>query len=335
MAPRAWARVLLAAALIAGGGEARADPLRVLVVAGGERELAARIQGQTADLDAVVTVSDGELPPDPTGRLALARGAAARADAVIWFGRDGGDWIAYIASGERVLARRITGASGALSRSASIEAVALAVRTAVRGLAGGVELDVEQPEPRHRCDLRAWAELGWTGVLDGEASSGRSGVVARFGGAGGRWRLGAALGYQPAATIRSSRAAIQVGRQQAGLLLGFELLDPFPPAQAALPRWSLGLGLELGAVRFSRATSAAAVALAATPARSSWSPVAGLALRLGRRVTPGSWLTLDLGGDFLGRPPEFGVAGPYGFERIAALRAVEPRAALSLLFDSP
>jgi len=47
------------------------------------------------------------------------------------------------AQGDRVLVRRVAQASGVLSRSASIEAVALTVRTDLRGLAAVGQIGAE------------------------------------------------------------------------------------------------------------------------------------------------------------------------------------------------
>lgn len=61
----------------------------------------------------------------------------------MWFGVDGGDWLVLAAQGDRVLVRRVAQASGVLSRSASIEAVALTVRTDLRGLAAVGQIGAE------------------------------------------------------------------------------------------------------------------------------------------------------------------------------------------------
>lgn len=322
--------VVTQAALLAAGGAARAAPLRVLVLVGGEqdRDLAARIEGQAADLDAVVTAGDGVLPATLEAQFAVARAAAGRADAVVWFGSDGGDRVVYVARGERVLVRRVGGAAGALSRSASLEMAALAVRTALRGLAAGAELGNDEGDATSR-RVRGWAELGWSGVLDGEGARGHHGVAVRCGGSVGRFRLGAALELQPAVSIGAPPATIQLERQEGGVIIGAEVLA------SARARWSLAVELRLGVVRFNRVTTGTDSTYTATASRRIFSPVAGPALRAGLRLTTGAWLVLGLGADVLARPPEFGVAGAAGFVRVAALRVVEPRATLALGFESP
>lgn len=332
----AWSRLAslaLGALLTVCAGSARAGtPLRVLVLAGSEREreLASRIRGQTADLDAVVTIERSP-STDIASQFAAARAAAARADVVVWFGDGRGGWVVYVARGERVLVRRIAGASGAMSESASLEAAALAVRTAVRGLAAGGEIDVEEPPAEIPPPaLRPWAELGWAGVLDGGRATGHHGVTARLGGAWGRWSAGLGLGFHPAASLGRPGARFEAGRQQAALVLGAELLAIEPK-----PRWSLCLEFGLGATRFPRVTTEVGAGLSPTAARSSWSLVATPALRASRRLFSGTWLALGLGADLLAQPPEFGVSGSGGFERVAALGWAEPRLSLSLRYDSP
>lgn len=321
----------LAALLVA--GEARAERFRMLVLVASDehRELAARIKGQTADLDTVVSTAEGSLPPDLKAQIAVARAAGARADVVVWFATEAnGDWIAYIARADRVLVRRIGVAPGALSRSASIEAVALAVRTAMTGFAAAGERDLDQDDGRGR-GLRAWGELGATGLLDGTRSSGRYGLALRGGAALGRWYFGAGLAYQPSAEIDvASSAEIEVERQQATAVVGVDLL-PRPTAPA--PRWALGLELGLGAARFRRITTEAGAGLVATPSAVTWSPLVSPGVRAACRVVSGAWLALELGADVVMRPPDFGVQRAAGFDRLSSVWALQPRLALSLLLD--
>ena len=115
-------------------GSAAADaPLRVLVLEG-ERDaaLVARVEGQVADLDAVL---ERERSTVPTSALAVQLSAARKAarahdaDAVVWFAQDGNDWIVHVADaeGDRVLVRRVQGRSGAMGSSAAIESAAVIV----------------------------------------------------------------------------------------------------------------------------------------------------------------------------------------------------------------
>lgn len=340
MAPTAsrTVRPLLAAIAVLGvGAPAGAAPatasLRVLILLGSEehRELASRVEGQTADLSAVVASAEGSaLPADLDGQLAVVRAVRGRADVVIWFGADGGGARSvYIARGERVLARRIEVAPGTLSRSAASEAVALAVRTALIGFAAE---DRAGDSAERDASVRGWAALGWSGLLDRSGSSGHHGVAVRAGAARGRWRLGAAFSVQQVVAVRSTSASFDVGRQQLGVVLGADLAGPgLDPAA----RWSLGLELVLGAIRFPRTTTATASGLVATPAAATWSAAVSPGVRAARRLSSRTWLALEVGADLLGAPPRFDVQGNAGVERIASFWALQPRVALSALLDWP
>lgn len=315
--------------LLVAGSEASAAPVRTLVLVGGaeQRELAARIKGQTADVDAAVATVEVELPAELDDQIAMARAARSRADVVVWFGEDrNGDRLAYIARGDRLVVRRIHAATGALSRSASIEAAALAVRTALVGFATGAEVDPEEGTELVP-SVRPWASLGWTGTVDGTGSLGH-GVALRAGAARGRWRVGALVEYHPSVELSTASASIRVGRQQAALLLGADLVGT-----RSTSRWGLGLELGLGAVRFPRTTVSAASGLLPTPESSAWSPLISPGVRVARRLSSKSWLSLDLGADVLSRPPEFGVQQTSGFEPLASTWGLEPRVAFSFLLD--
>jgi hypothetical protein len=327
-----FALPLAAALLAAGDAPARTDALRTLVLIAAERdrELAARVAGQVTDLDVTLTTSPASLPPDLAGQLAAARAAAAAAgaDAVVWFGSEGGDWIVYVTRGERVLVRRVRGASGAMSASASIESAALVVRTALRGLATGGEIGVEEPPPQ-RTALRPWVELGWSGLLDAEGSGAHHGAVASAGASRGPWRLAATFTYHPSPTLGSGQATLQVDRQTVALLLGVDFVGGSSPDAP----WRIGAEVSAGAARFPRVTTGSAAGLTPTATRTLWSPIVSPALRLTRRLALATSLALTLGADVIAQPPEFGVAGPSGFERVAALRTVAPRAGLSLVIE--
>jgi hypothetical protein len=327
-------RALLALVALLAAGAARAERVRMLILVGSEqdRELAARVRGQTADLDAVVATAEGALPPDLEGRKALARAARSRADVVVWFGTDeGGQTLAYVARGDTVLVRRISVAPGALSRSAASEAVALAVRTALTGFAASRAAEPESAEPPEREPrLRAWGEVGGVGLLDGTADAGHYGVSGRVGAAKGRWYLGAALALQPQAAIDAAPASIEVERQQAALVLGADVL---PGANRPDARWGLGVELGLGAVRYRRVTTATGTGLVATASAETWSPVAAPGVRVARRLFSFAWLALEAGADVVSRPPQFGVQRTTGFDRLATVWAAQPRLAISLLLD--
>jgi hypothetical protein len=302
-------------------------PLLVVLVSGGQdRELAARLEGQAADLDLVVQRLEITVPADLESHLEVARTAGRRADVVVWFGTDGVDSIAYVSRGGRVLPRRIGPTTGALSRSASIEAVAIAVRTVLKATAGAEpeEPPAEDPGP----SLRGWGEVGWTGLVDGTHPPGHQGVALRLGGARGRWLLGATAGFLPATEISASPVKATVARQQAGVLVGVELLP-----SAARSGWSLAADLDVGAARFERTATATTATFAASPSHVTWSARVAPGLRAAGRVAAGAWLALELGADILPTPPRFEIQRSTGVEAVASPRAWQPRAAFSLLVD--
>lgn len=343
-APRRWPRAAPAnavATLVAllAAGEAHAGgvpparvggrPALVVVLVRGERdrELAGRLAGQVADLDLVLSRTEVSLPPDLEGQLAVARAAGVGAEAVVWFGADGGDSLAYVALRGQLQARRIEPATGALSRSASAEAIAIAARTLLEGVARGHARE-DQVRPTAPPALRAWAEFGWTGLLDGVHPSGHHGVALRAGAARGRWLLSATLGLLPPAAVDAPPGTLDVGREHAALLVGAELL----PAGAGR-RWSVALDLGVGVARLRRSTAATAAGFTATPARVSWSALVAPGVRVARRVVSDAWLALELGADLLGSPPRFAVQRTDGLDAVRSTWAAQPRAGLSLLVD--
>jgi hypothetical protein len=311
---------------------AQAGERRVLLLVADQREraLAARVEGQIADLDVSVVTAPAALPPDPGGQLAAARARALerRAEAVVWFASDGDGWVVRVAQGERVLSRRVARASGELSDSATLEAVGLAVRTELRGLAAGGSIGERSPDPL--APLRPWVEIGWTGALDGAGAPGHHGVAGRLGAAAGRWRAAVALAYYPARTLGSSLATARVGRQAAGVVIGVDVVG----RPAASTAWRLGLELGAGAARFPRVTTGAEAGLTPAAPDSPWSPVIAPSVRASRRLDSAFWLVFSLGADILPRPLEFGVAAGDRFERVSSLWSVEPRATLSLAVDA-
>ncbi len=337
MTPGAWATAMTAIALTAGGSVARDGALRVLVLVRGEheRELASRAEGQTTDLDVALTIAEAAPKAGVGGELALAlaQATARGAEVVVWFGAEGDGWVVHVARGERVLIRRVGESTGAMSASASSEAAALVVRTALRGLAAGGEIGVEEraaPAGPVRPALRPWAALGWAGLLERDGSTGRHGVAARIGGAVGRWHFGAMFGYHPSQTLSSPRATIQVERQQAGIIAGVDVIG----AAGSTDRWRLGPELMASATRFPRTTTAAGIGLTPTAAHASWAPTLSPAIAASVRLAPALWLSASLGVDILLSRPQFGVAGAANFETVATLWPIEPCARLSLVIDS-
>lgn len=339
---------------------AQAAPLRVVIVGGArDAELVLRVEGQAADLDATLARDPTAMPASPLPvQLVTARRVARNhaADVVVWFVRDDGDIIVHVTDtgGDRVLVRRVGASGGAMAESAAIEAAAVIVRTALRGLAAGGEIGVavaqELPpdpilaprEPRAPTasrdedlggvrPLRPSATIGWSSVLDGESSTGHHGVSARLGVAGGPWRFAVTLTHRPATSLASTMATIDVERQTLGVALGLDVAGGAQLRRAT--RWRVSAEVALAMTRFDRTTTATGATIEPTADRATWTPTATPAVRVSRRLARGAWLELALGADLVARAPEFGVATPQGFATIGRLWPVEPHAALGVVVD--
>lgn len=311
---------------IAAGAANRAEPLRVLVLVEGdaERQLAARVEGQTTDLDAVIITVEGPkgIGAEAKAQRARAEGVTHRAEVAVWFISEGDGWIVNVAHGKNLLQRRVAESSGAMSTSASTEAAALTVRTALRGIATGAD---EVPESVAPTLVRFWGGLGWTGVLDGSGTPGHHGGEARAGAAFDRWRLALEVGYHPGQTIRSTEASIDVDRLGLGLVGGYDL--------AGTERWRVGVELGAAAARYSRATTFVAPGLAATSPTIAWSPALRPAFTVALHLGGVMWVAVSLGADVLLARPRFEVKDASGFKPVSTLWAVEPRASLTLVID--
>jgi hypothetical protein len=323
------AKATVVTIMIAMGSASREAPMRVLVVVNGERErqLATRIEGQTADLPVSIAITevDPDLDREQLAAAARSEAQAHSAEVAVWLVGEGGGWLVNVAHGDRTFRRSVGEPTGALSSSASIEAAALVVRTVLRGLAAGEEVPEVPPPSPPPTPLRFEGALAWTAVLDHPGSTGHHGVELRAGAAFGPWSFLLAVEEHPSQTIAAEEATIRLERQAAALLVGYD-------AQFA-SRWRLGgdLGVEL--FRLSRVTTAAAEGFVATPPKDSWSPALRPELHLGFRLVWNLWVSFHLGLDaFLSRP-EFSIEGAAGTRTIAGLFWVQPRASLGLAVD--
>lgn len=348
MLARALACLALSLALARPAIAAPGAPLRVVVLAGRDDDaIIARVEGQVADLPVTLTRGPAPAAAHDLSRQLAAAGAIARttdADAIVWFIADGDGWIVNVAdpTAGRVLVRRIDGGAGAMDRSAALEAAALVVRTALRGLAAGGEIGVvaeppttpppspPPPPPMPPPDatpsapprLAPLAEIGWIAALDGDAAAGHHGLAAALGVRRGRWQLAATVAHFPATARTTALATIAIDRQALGLAGARTLL--------ARPAWRLQLGLALAATRFGRATTATSGALMATADRATWSATATPTVRIDRRLGRAAWLALDVGATALATVPAFEVRGPAGAAEVGRLWAIEPTVALSI-----
>lgn len=323
-----WGVPAMLMTVIALGAAPREGPLRVLVLVDGDREqqLASRIEGQTTDLPAEVTSEElpAGLTSDAKASTARAQASARGAEVLVWFEAVGDGWIVNVAHGAHTLTRRVEESSGAMSASASTEAVALVVRTALRGIAVGEPPPPSEPVPPPP-PLRVWGELGWAVLLDREGSQGHHGGEARLGLGVGPWRFGLEADYHPAQRLASNLVTIEVERQSFGLLASLDV--------AGGGRWRLSGELGAAALRFPRTTTFVAEGYSPLAAHSSWSPSVRPAVSFSFRLVWALWVSATLGADVVFDRPEFLVQQGVVFTRLATLWVVEPRASLTLVID--
>ena len=300
----------------------------VAVNAESERQLATRLIGQTNDLDVDVVVSSVGPNLDPA-RLAVAARAQAKArgaEVAVWFvGQDDG-WLVNVSRGERTFQRLVSVSSGALSSSASIEAAAVVIRTALMGLSAGEDVLPETVPESPPTPLRFIGELNWTAALDRDGSAGHHGIEARLGLGLGAWRFTFGLEEHPPETIAVTQATLDLERQVAAFSVGY--------GAGFDSRWWLGGSLGAEVLRFPRVTTSVTAKLMGTAPKSSWSFAVRPELDVGFRLIGALWVFFHLGADVLFAPPAFALQTVAGTRQtLSALWSLQPRASLGLAID--
>lgn len=315
-----------------------------------DQALLERLQGQTVDLDVELVPVRGQ-PLEPTLRAQLqaaeelARGHSART--VVWL-RTGaaGRRIAYVAepAAARVFARPLRGGVGsdATGRSAALEEFAVVVRSALRALAQGDSIGIDNaaaeaeepppppapppPPPPSRTGL--FLGLGWQLALDGVSPLGQTGPTLRGGLTRGRFALALSLAAAIPAPISDALSTVKLSRHSLALLAGVALL--------ARPRWRLELSASLGIALFYRSTESVEPGYTATPSHLTPAFIGGPALDILCRPVAGArlWLALELGADALAAAPELGYQVGEAFVSRNQLWPVTPRFALAAVFRS-
>ncbi|MFP2902787.1 hypothetical protein ACLEQD_41860, partial [Corallococcus sp. 4LFB] len=155
----AWQRVVgLALWLALGGSAGAAGPWRAVarVASSEDRALLERVRGQSSDLPVVLKAEAGaSMEASPGGAWREAERMAMRQDAraVLWFTRAGAELRVSVAAprtGHLFLrSARVEGAPETLTWSVGAEALALAVRSALRAVEAGEPLGevVASPPP--------------------------------------------------------------------------------------------------------------------------------------------------------------------------------------------
>lgn len=220
---------------------------------------------------------------------------------------------------------------GLAARSATAEATALVVRSALRALAAGAPIGVptrslviaeEAPAPSPA--LRWHLAAHWQAAADGAQRLGHHGASVRVGLGRGAWQVHATVATHPAATLVDERARLRVARHGAGLGLAWL-------GHAAALR--LGAALDVGALLYTRTTTPVAPGVvAAAPAylpALAISPGVHVRVPLGARALS---LELAFAADVRVGAPEFVYRRACAAERHTRLWPVQPRASLGLLW---
>lgn len=340
--------ICLAGGWLAPTAAAAEDPTRatrvVLRIAGErDRALLARARGQASDLPLVlVPVEVPALEPSLGAQAAaapvLARQLGARG--VIWFAPapEGGIVVhTWQARGADVVVRAVEGerrdGDEALS-SATLEATALVVRTALRALIEGdrraVPIAVSLPVSATMAadpgagEGPAWsAALGPLWIDDGVTTRGALGLGL---GAGLVWprlavELALAATWPTAATDDLTKLRLSRGSFTLGAF-----------GRARFTRRFVAMaGLRAGAAVFLRSTEALQDGVVPRAVSRTWSPLLAPELGLRAALGAGVGLVLSVATDVLPQAPTLGYARAGGIEGQRSLWRVQPRLGLCLI----
>ncbi|WP_404364875.1 hypothetical protein ACIHQR_31830 [Corallococcus coralloides] len=343
-------RVVVLAVVLGLWSPAWADgPWRAVarVVSAEDRALLERVRGQSSDLPVVLEVEAGRsMDAGPGGAWREAERLASRRDAraVLWFTRDGAALRVSVAAPKTghlfVRSARVEGAPETLTWSVGAEALALAVRSALRAVDAGEplgEVVAPPPPPPVVAPPVAEAPVAKAQVVEApvaEAPVARAQVaeapvaeaqVAKAPADGAFVQVGmhAALdGYHAWGQQGLSVGAGWAGRElrlraQVLAALPVHLRDAYADirltqgavlAWADVPfvkagAWEGTVGLGAGVAGFWRRTEARAAEVEPTPSRMLAAFVVGPAVRVAWRVAPALALEAALSGEvLLGRP---------------------------------
>jgi len=311
------------------------DRLAVVVRAGpDEATIVTRLRGQLADLDGVtlsVEATHNAIEPTLEAQLAAADriGAANDARVVVWFIPRGKTLAVAIATprDHRLFVREVPQSSD----SATAEAAAITVRTAVRSIALGGTIGVEVPPPAAVEALpvpvpsnagKRWtlsAALGWQLALDGGADRGAHALVQRTTLARGAWgaSLTLALGA-PVAWQAGSELALEVSRS--GAIVGGER------------RLGAGvaIGAGFGALVYHRSTAMAPAGLSPTASASTVAATGAVELTWRARLMAGVRLLACAGLDLVAGAPVAAVDRGGTVEDSDRVRTVQVRAGIAV-----
>ncbi|WP_244219700.1 hypothetical protein [Corallococcus interemptor] len=316
----AWQRVMGLALVLALGGTAwAADPWRAVarVASLEDRALLERVRGQSSDLPVVLEAEAGlAMDAGPDGAWREAERTALRRDAraVLWFTREGARLRVSVAAPRTghlfVRTARVEGAPETLTWSVGAEALALAVRSALRAVDAGEPLGEvvappppppALPPPEVATPLaepvnEAFLQVGLHAALDGYHPGGQQGLSVGLGWAGQRLHLRAQVLASLPVHLRDAYTDIRL--TQGSALAWADV--PFLEAG----HWLATVGLGAGVAGFWRRTEARAAEVEPAPSRWLAAFVVGPAVRVRwRRFAAAFALEATLSGEvLLGRP---------------------------------
>ncbi|MFB1481268.1 hypothetical protein [Corallococcus sp. RDP092CA] len=343
----AWQRVVVLALVLGLGGAAwAAGPWRALarVATPEDRALLERVRGQSSDLPVALEPEAGpSMDASPEGAWREAERMASRKDAraVLWFTRDGAELRVSVAAPRTghlfVRTARVEGAPESLAWSVGAEALALAVRSALRAVDAGEPLGevvappppppvVAAPPPAPPATAEpvaeapvdgAFVQVGLHAALDGYHPGGQQGLSVGAGWAGRVLRLRAQVLASLPVRLRDAYADLRLTQ---GAALAWADV-PFVKAGA----WEGTVGLGAGVAGFWRRTTARAPEVEPAPSRGVAAFVVGPAVRVAWRLGPVLALEAALSGEVLLGRPRLGYAVDGGFQLREDGAAVRPR----------
>jgi hypothetical protein len=310
-----------------------------------------RVRGQSSDLPVrLVTEPGAPLDGPPAARWLEAERLAARheARAVLWFLRDGPEVRVQVAEPASrhlfIRAARLEGQPGSLEWSAGAEALALAVRSALRAVDAGEPLGevveppapptppaesppvrtVEAPPPPTAPAARWMLAVGAHAALDGYTSGGHQGLALGAGWEGRSLRAGLQLLVGLPALLRDAYTRVTLGQSAALLWVDVPLVSTHSLEYAA--------GLGAGAARFSRRTEALTAELDAEPPGTLLALLLGPRLSARWRAAPRLALEASLSAELLLGRPALGYAIDGNFVPRGDGWGVRPRLAVAVVF---
>ncbi|QAT83069.1 hypothetical protein EJ065_1469 [Corallococcus coralloides] len=348
-------RVVVLALVLGLWSPARAaEPWRAVarVATSEDRALLERVRGQSSDLPVVLEAEAGpSMDESPGGAWREAERLASRKDAraVLWFTREAAALRVSVAAPRTghlfVRSARVEGAPETLTWSVGAEALALAVRSALRAVDAGEPLgDVVAPPPPPPVVAApppvpaapeqgveapvapvdgAFVQVGVHAALDGYHSWGQQGLSVGAGWAGRVLRLRAQVMAALPVHLRDAYADIRL--TQGSALAWADV--PFVKTGA----WEGTVGLGAGVAGFWRRTEARAPEVEPTPSRLLAAFVVGPAVRVAWRVGPALALEAALSGEVLLGRPRLGYSAEGGFVLREDGASVRPRLGVGMV----